>query len=457
VHDATALAEAVRRREVTPRELVEEAFRRLEEVEPQLNSFVTTCHEEALAVADRDELPEGPFRGVPIAIKDLTDTAGIRTTFSCRAFADRVPAEDAALVRRVRATGFVIVGKTNTPEFGSTSVTESELNGVCRNPWNLERTPGGSSGGAAAHVAAGVLPLAHGSDGGGSIRIPAAACGLFGLKPSRGRISPAPYGDGSFALSQSGPIAWTVRDAAAFLDVVAGYEPGDATWLPAPPRPFADEALTPPGRLRIAWTTEPALSYPVEAPCADAARSAATLLEELGHDVSEATPPWRDESILHRFSYLWRMGPAMYGVPLAQLEPLNRALAKAAHETTALEYASAVVALQRYARRVAAFWNDVDVVVTPALGKLPVPIGWVFEPDDPWEQFRRGGEFTPFTPVLNVTGQPAASVPFDVVDGLPVGVQMIARAGEEATLIRLAAQIEEARPWSDRRPPLHAA
>ena len=456
MRDATALADAVRRREVTPRELVEQTFARIDQVEPQLNAFVTTCGEEALTAAD-GELPDGPFRGVPIAIKDLTDTAGIRTTFSSRAFAERVPTADAALVRRVRAAGFVIVGKSNTPEFGSTSVTESELNGACRNPWNLERTPGGSSGGAAAHVAAGVLPLAHGSDGGGSIRIPAAACGLFGLKPSRGRVSPAPYGDGSFALSQNGPIAWTVRDAAAFLDVVAGYEPGDSAWLPPPARPFADEAGAPPGRLRIAWTVDPALPYDVERPCAQAARDAAALLEELGHEVDEATPPWRDDALLDHFSYLWRMGPALYGAELAQLEPLNRMLAEAAQRTTALEYASAVIALQRYARRVASFWDDVDVVLTPALGKLPVPVGWVFEPDDQWEQFRRGGAFTPFTPALNVTGQPAASVPFDVVDGLPVGVQLIARAGDEATLIRLASQIEEARPWSDRRPPLSVA
>jgi amidase len=365
-----------------------------------------------------------------------------------------VPSEDAAAVRRLRRAGFVLVGKTNTPEFGSTAVTESALNGVCRNPWNLERTPGGSSGGAAAHVAAGVLPLAHGSDGGGSIRIPASCCGLFGLKPSRGRVSAAPYGDGSFALSQQGPIAWTVRDAAALLDVLAGYEPGDSAWLPAPERPFAAEVGAPPGRLRVAWTTEPALPYPVEPPCADAARAAARLLEELGHDVVEAAPPWHDDSVLDRFSYLWRMGPALYGVPLDSLEPLNRALAEAALETSALEYAQAVIALQRYARRVAAFWDDVDVVLTPTLAKLPVPIGWVFEPDDPWEQFRRGGEFTPFTPALNVTGQPAASVPWDVAEGLPVGVQLIARAGDEATLIRLAAQLEEARPWLDRTPPL---
>jgi amidase len=407
--------------------------------------------------AARGELPDGPFRGVPIAIKDLTDVAGLRTTYSSRPFAQNVATADAAVVRRVREAGFVIVGKTNTPEFGSTAVTESALNGACRNPWDTSRTPGGSSGGAAAHVAAGVLPLAHGSDGGGSIRIPASCCGLFGLKPSRGRVSPAPYGDGSFALSQNGPIAWTVRDAAAFLDIVAGYEPGDSAWLPPPARPFAGEVGAPPGRLRIALALEPALDYPVEEPCLDAARAAATLLEQLGHDVVEDAPPWRDADVLHQFSYLWRIGPALFDVPPESLEPLNRALAESAHATSALEYARAVIAMQRYARRVAAFWDEVDVVVTPALGKLPVPIGWVFEPDDPWDQFRRGGEFTPFTPVLNVTGQPAASVPFDVVDGLPVAVQLIARAGDEATLIRLASQLEEARPWIERRPPVFAA
>jgi len=450
VNDATALADLVRRGEVAPAELVEETFRRIDAVDGRLNAFVS-LREEAL----RDEPADGPFRGVPIAIKDLTDVAGMRTTYSCRGLADNVAAADSALVRRVRAAGFVVVGKTNTPEFGSTAVTESDLNGACRNPWDPSRTPGGSSGGAAAHVAAGVLPLAHGSDGGGSIRIPASCCGLFGLKPSRGRVSPAPYGDGSFALSQNGPLAWTVRDAAAFLDVAAGYEPGDSTWLPAPAQPFASEVGAPPGRLRIAWTIEPALPYPVERPCADAARGAAELLAELGHDVVEATPAWRDDAVLHRFSYLWRMGPALYGVSLDQLEPLNRALAEAAQATPALEYARTVVALQRYARRVAAFWNGIDVVVTPTLGKLPVPIGWVFEPEDPWEQFRRGGEFTPFTPVLNLTGQPAASVPWDEHDGLPVGVQLIARAGDEATLIRLASQLEEARPWIDRRPSVY--
>ena len=198
---------------------------RLERVEPRLNAFVTTCRDEALAAA-RGPLPDGPFRGVPIAIKDLNDTRGLRTTYSCRAFADHVPDHDDAVVRRLRTAGFVVIGKSNTPEFGSTAVTESALNGACRNPSDPSRTPGGSSGGAAAHVAAGVLPLAHGSDGGGSIRIPASCCGLFGLKPSRGRVSAAPAPDGALPLGQNGPIAWTVRDAAAFLDAVAGYEPG---------------------------------------------------------------------------------------------------------------------------------------------------------------------------------------------------------------------------------------
>ncbi len=451
MEDAVALAAAVRDGEVTPAELVEATFRRLESVEPDLNAFVTTWREEPL-----DALPDGPFRGVPIAIKDLTDTRGIRTTYSCRAFADNVPARDAAVVRRIREAGFVIVGKTNTPEFGSTAVTESALNGACRNPWDLGRTPGGSSGGAAAHVAAGVLPLAHGSDGGGSIRIPASCCGLFGLKPSRGRVSGAPHGDGGLPLSQNGPLSWTVRDAAAFLDVIAGYEAGDSVRLPPPPRPFADEVGAAPGRLRIAFTLEPPLEFPVDAPCAAAVAGAASLLVELGHEVREATPLWSEDGLLDRFGVLWRVGPPLYGVPADQLEPLNGALAELAYRTTAMEYVGAVLSLQAYARRVMSFWDEVDVVVTPTLAKLPVPIGWVSESDDPWDHYRRAAEFTPFTAVANLTGQPAASVPFATAEGLPVGIQLLGRAGDEATLLRLAAQIEEARPWIDRTPPVFA-
>src|SRR5262249_17866405 len=247
-------------------------------------------------------------------VKDLTETGGIRTTFSSRAFADYVPENDAAVVRRMKAAGFIVVGKSNTPEFGITAVTESELNGACRNPWNTARTPGGSSGGAAAAVASGVLPLAQGSDGGGSIRIPAACCGLFGLKPSRGRVSPAPFTSGSLELSQSGPLSVTVRDAAAFLDAIAGYELGDAHWAPPPERASLEAVGAAPGRLRIAFTAEPSIPYPVDPRLVQATRGAADALAALGHDVVEQTPPWADERSLAAFAKLWQVTPALYPV-----------------------------------------------------------------------------------------------------------------------------------------------
>jgi amidase len=447
--DALALAARVRAGEVSARELTEEAIRKIEATNPQFNFLVTDSFEQALSATPAD----GPFAGVPMLVKDLAETAGIRTTFSSRAFADYVPASDSATVRRIKDAGFVILGKSNTPEFGITAVTESDLNGACRNPWDPERTPGGSSGGAAAAVAAGAIPLAHGSDGGGSIRIPASCCGLFGIKPSRGRVSPAPFVSGSLELSQSGPISVSVRDAAAFLDVLAGYEAGDAHWAPPPARPFLDEVGADPGQLRIAFTAEPAIPYPVEPALVEVTRAAADALAALGHDVIEATPPWVDEAALSAFAKLWQLTPALYPVQdESQLMPINQALAQAARETSSVVFAQAVAALQRAARRIVAFWDDVDIVLTPGLAKLPVPIGWVFEPEDPWEQFARGGEFTPFTPIVNVTGQPAAAVPFDIVDGLPVGVQLIGPPAGEAVLFRLAAQLEEAHPWRQRLP-----
>jgi amidase len=447
--DALGLAARVRAGDVSAAELTEDAIGKMEAANPRLNFLVTDNFEQARATTPAG----GPFAGVPMLVKDLNETAGIRTTFSSRAFANYVPQTDSATVRRIRDAGFVILGKSNTPEFGITAVTESDLNGACRNPWDLERTPGGSSGGAAAAVAAGTIPLAHGSDGGGSIRIPASCCGLLGIKPSRGRISPAPLPSGSLELSQSGPISVSVRDAAAFLDVLAGYEWGDAHWPPPPARPFLDEVGVDPGRLRIAFTAEPAVPHRVEPALVDVARAAADALAELGHDVVEATPPWADEAALSAFAKLWQLTPALYAVQdESQLMPINRALAQAARETSSVVFAQAVAALQRAARRIVAFWDGVDIVLTPGLAKLPVPIGWVFEPDDPWDQFARGGEFTPFTPIVNVTGQPAAAVPFDVVDGLPVGVQLIGPPAGEAILFRLAAQLEEAHPWSQRLP-----
>ena len=447
--DALGLAAQVRAGDLSAAELLDDTIRRAEGANAELNFLVTDCFEQARAATPAD----GPFTGVPMLVKDLNETAGVRTTFSSRAFANYVPASDAAVVRRMKDAGFVIIGKSNTPEFGITAVTESDLNGACRNPWDPSRTPGGSSGGAASAVAAGVLPLAHGSDGGGSIRIPASCCGLFGLKPSRGRVSPAPFVSGSLELSQSGPISVSVRDAAAFLDVLAGYEPGDAHWAPPPERPFLDEVGTDPGRLRIAFTAEPAVPHPVDPALVSVARAAADALAALGHEVVEATPPWVDEGALSAFAKLWQLTPALYPVDdLSLLMPINRSLAEAAHETSSVAFAHAVGALQRAARRIVAFWDDVDIVLTPALAMAPPKIGWVFEPSDPWEQFARGGQFTPFTPIVNVTGQPAAAIPFAVIDGLPVGVQLIGPPAGEALLIRLAAQLEEAHPWVERLP-----
>jgi amidase len=450
---APALDQAARVRagEVTPLELVDLYLERIERLDPQLNAYVTVDAERARAAAQARL--EGPFAGVPIPIKDLTETAGLRTTYSCKAFSHNVPDFDANVVRRIRDAGFVVIGKTNTPEFGTIAMTESELNGDCRNPWDTARTAGGSSGGAAAAVAAGLAPIAHGSDGGGSIRIPASCCGLFGIKPSRGRVSPAPFTSGSLELSQSGPLSVTVRDAAAFLDVLAGYEPGDAHWAPPPERPFLDEVGADPGRLRIAFTAEPATPTELDPRVVQVARSAADALERLGHDVVEATPPWGDPELLSVFEKLWQLTPVLYPVhDESLLMPINRALARAARETSSVAYAHAVGALQRAARRVVSFWDGVDVVLTPALAQLPVPVGWVLEPDDPWEQFARGAEFTPFTPIVNVTGQPAAAVPWDVVDGLPAGIQLIGAPAGEATLFRLAGQLEQAHPWAQRLP-----
>jgi amidase len=360
------------------------------------------------------------------------------------------------VVRRLREAGFVVLGKTNTPEFGTIGVTESELNGACRNPWDTSRTPGGSSGGAAAAVAAGLAPIAQGSDGGGSIRNPASCCGLFGIKPSRGRVSPAPNAAGALGLATSGPIARTVADAAALLDVMAGPEPGDSYWTPPPERPFVEEAAREPGRLRVAVSVDPPVEASVDDACAAAARDCAELLAGLGHDVVEASPDWRGDELLPDFVLVWQVGPANAGVDdPSLLEPLNRALAEDAVATPSPALGAAVTRLQLAARRIVGFWTDVDVLLTPTLALPPVPIGWISEgEDDPRAQFARMILFTPFTPAVNVTGQPAVSVPFAEHDGLPIGVQLVGRWPEEATLIRLAAQIEQARPWADRRPPI---
>ena len=454
---AVEQARLVSGRDVSSVELVETYLERIERLDPALNSFVTVCGEEALAAARAadESAGDGPFHGVPIAVKDLTATAGILTTYSSRAFAENVPDFDTAVVRRIREAGFVIVGKTNTPEFGTTAFTESELNGATRNPWDPERTPGGSSGGAAAAVAAGLIPLAHGSDGGGSIRIPASCCGLFGLKPSRGRVSTAPF-PSLEGLSTAGPISRSVADAAALLDVLAGYEPGDPWWTPPPERPFIDEVGADPGRLRIAVTSLPTYDTPVDPECLEALESAATLIVDLGHDLVEATPPWAVPGLAEAFITVWQVSPTLYPGDTELFTPLNRGLVEAARTTSAAEHASAVFQVQTVARRVVEFWQDFDVVLTPTLALPPVPIGWQEAgTEDAVAQLIRNVEFTPFTAIANMTGLPAISLPLHWSgDDLPIGAQAIGPPAGEALLLRLAAQVESALPWSARRPPM---
>jgi amidase len=453
---ATEQARLVRAREVSPVELVETYLERIERFDPELGSYVTVRGEEALAEATQKtgEPAEAPFHGVPISLKDLDATAGIRTTYSSRAFAENVPDFDLAHIAKLKEAGFVVLGKTNAPEFGTTAFTDSPLNGPCRNPWDLSRNAGGSSGGAGAALAAGLCPVAQGSDGGGSIRIPASCCGVFGIKASRGRISNAPLVPG-IGLGTSGPLARTTADAAAYLDAVSGYEWGDPYSAPPRERAFADEVGAEPGRLRVALTTSAPDETPVDEACVAATRAAGELLASLGHEVEEAAPDWGGVDLMADFVPVWQVSPTAYPVSdPSELTPLNQAFARAAEETSSVTYTASVTRLQLRARKIVALWAHHDLLLTPTLAMLPVPLGWDTEPDDPWEQFDRAVRFTPFTAVFNVTGQPAVSVPLHWTDdGLPVGVQLVGPPFGEALLLRVSAQLEAARPWADRRPP----
>jgi len=466
---ATELANLIRGGDISSRELVETSLERIEALEPELNAFAHLDPEGALAAADLVRPgDERPFAGVPIAIKDTAEVAGWPYTLGSDVFGDFVPSYDAFVVRRLREAGFVFVGKTSLPEFGILPVTEPRRFGPTRNPWDTERTPGGSSGGAAAAVAAGMLPLAHGSDGGGSIRIPAACCGLVGLKPSRGRVSRGPD-QGEDFLVQDGVLTRTVAETAELLDVLAGYEPGDASWAPPPAKPFAAAVGRDPGRLRIGFTTDAAIQAELDPQCERGVRDAAELLSSLGHEVEEVEAPWAGQDLLRVFTLVFGT-PVSMGVffgaqvtgrePSEELvEPLTWTIWNGIRERTALDYLLARTQLSAAARAIVALWNEFDVVMTPALAWRPVRLGEIDAcSDDPWEDFRRSGEFTPYTAVFNVTGQPAISLPlFHGDDGLPVGVQLAGRPADEATLLSLAAQLEAARLWADRRPELAAA
>jgi amidase len=451
-------ARLVRDGEVKPSELVELYARRIEELDPRINSYLTLCLDRAMDEASNIEAPgdgDTPFHGVSISIKDLYDVEGVRTTFGSGAFADNVAREDEVAVARVREHGgFIVLGKTNTPEFGSVPWTEPAAYGPCRNPWNLERTPGGSSGGAAAALAAGLCPISYASDGGGSIRVPASACGLFGIKPSRGRVTAAPQP--TSLLSQRGPIARTVADAAALLDVMAGPAIGDTYWAPPPQRPFLEEAGTPPGRLRIAFTDRPISSVAVADANRGAVAEAAQLLERLGHEVVEAAPP-AGEELLYRFLSLWAVQLASRRPmpPLDQVEPLNRTLIEMGRAMSATDYLGTLTDLHEALHPVFEFFHQHDALLTPTVATSPPLIGQFRDPDQPLNEIIRGGSFTPFSSLWNVTGQPAVSVPWTEDEaGLPLGVQLVGRPADEATLIRLSAQLEQARPWAHRRPAL---
>jgi amidase len=360
------------------------------------------------------------------------------------------------------------VGKTNMPEFGILPVSEPTRFGPARNPWDTERTPGGSSGGAAAAVAAGMVPIAHGSDGGGSIRIPAACCGLVGLKPQRGRISRGPEQGDDF-LVQDGVLTRTVAETAELLDVLAGYETGDATWAPPPAEPFATAASREPVKLRIGVSTVSPIAGELDPICAAAVQDAAELLASLGHEVEEFDAPWTGDDLLRVFTAVFGTpiaAAAFYGglvtgrEPSAELmEPLSWTFWEGIRERTAVDYYLARTQLGALSRQIVAVWDDYDVVLLPSLAQRPVRIGEL-DPrsDEPWEDFRRSGEFTPYTALFNTSGQPAISLPvFHGEDGLPVGVQLAGRPADEATLLSLSAQLEAAAPWADRRPALATA
>ncbi len=469
--DATAQAELVRKKQVKPIELVEATIERIQRVNTEINAVITPMYDIARKVAE-GPLPEGPFTGVPFLMKDLGPMyQGVRLTMGSRMTQFIVAPMDTELTIRQKKAGLITVGKTNTPEFGLVPTTEPELFGPSRNPWDTTRTTGGSSGGSAAAVAAGIVPMAHANDGGGSIRIPASCCGLFGLKPTRARVSQAPlFGDQLSGLTIDHAVSRSVRDSAALLDATAGPVPGDPYWAPPPERPYIEEVGADPGKLRIAFTTKRLYGGGELHPdCIAAVKDAAALCEELGHEVVEDTPPGNGEAIVEAFTVLWEAGVAQTLETVAPLlgkkpnpdevEPLTWTLYEAGMQITAAQYLNAISVMQQMSRTIAGWMERYDLCLTPTLGEPPLPLGTLSEHahDNPIADFERAADFVPYTPIQNATGQPAMSVPLYWNEGgLPIGTHFVGRFGDEATLFRLAAQLEDARPWAHKRPPVSA-
>ncbi len=467
--DGVAQADLVRSGKITPAELTEAAIARLELVNPDLNAVITPMFEEARATA-ASVIPDQILAGVPFILKDLVaEYAGVPMSEGSNLLKGRyVPNHDSTIVARYKDAGLVTIGKSNTPEYGLMPTTEPLAFGASRNPWDLSKTTGGSSGGSAAAVAAGVVPIAHANDGGGSIRIPASCCGLFGLKPTRARnpLGPA-YGDFGSGLAAEHVVTRTVRDSAAVLDATAGPELGDPYHAPAPSRPFRDEVGADPGSLRVAFSTKSMNGFPTEFEAVTAAENAAKLCEELGHYVEQADLVL-DQQALRGFNRIWsaccvwaidywcdKLG---FEVAENDVEPATWAYYQNGKSMDAGSYLLAVTKMHELSRDVARFFQNYDVLLTPTLNRAPWDLGIAAaQENDPMAGMRKTGEYVGFTPFCNMSGQPAMSIPLHWTDdGLPVGVHFAAGFGEEATLFQLAAQLETAQPWVDRIPPINA-
>jgi amidase len=485
-YDGLGLAELVRRHEISAPELGAAAIERIEARNPGLNAVITPMFDLGLRAA-RGPLPDGPFAGVPFLLKDLLAAyAGVRFAAGCRAYRDYVPDYDSEMVARYKKAGLVILGKTNTPEFGLMGVTEPELFGPTRNPWNPEHTPGGSSGGSAAAVAAGMVPMAGGGDGGGSIRIPSSCCGLFGLKPTRFRT---PTGPRLGRLWQGAAVEHvltrSVRDSAAMLDALAGADLGAPFVIPPPSRPYLEEVGREPGSLRIAFSTASPLGTPVDEECRQATLDAARLLAELGHKVEEASPPL-DGSALGRSFFVLYFGEVLADIRASERDTGKKPRPADFELTTwffgelgkcysAGDFVEAIRLWDQAARTMGAFHLKYDLLLTPTLAAPPARVGELKLPTTTAAAIRAASVLRlrrlvkatgvvekiateilsrmPFTQLANFTGSPAMSVPlFQHASGLPLGVQFIAPFGDEATLFRLAAQLEKARPWFERTP-----
>lgn len=473
--DATALAEIVRARKLSSAELVQATIERIEDFNPQLNAVVTPMFDDALERARQFDAARGatarkgsaPFAGVPFLVKDLIATcAGVRQTEGSRFCRDRIASVDSELVRRMRASGLMIVGKTNTSELGSTPVTEGSMFGATRNPWDPRLSPAGSSGGSAVAVAAGIVPMAHGNDTGGSLRNPASSCGVFGFKPSRGRMPlDTAHGELLSRLLVEHALTRSVRDSARLLDATYGALAGDPYRAPAPGRPFAAAIQAPPHRLRIAFSTETPTRELAHRECAAGVERAARLCERLGHEVAEAQPSLDGQALVDAWFEIWAqtIGGMMDGLASATGRPLDREdfepLTWRWHERAVSDSAAsclrALATLTRCASAIESFLDDYDVWLTPVLGMPAIPVGAFAAPDAAGREqdVSKYMGFSPFARLANITGCPAMSVPLHwTPEGVPVGAHFMGRRCEEHTLLALAAQLEQAAPWKDARP-----